>query len=435
VTSIRRRLLFWLLSALFLACALAGAVTYYRAKEEVNELADRHLREMAFSLGHQDVFLPAVSKDGPVGEEEDDLVVQVWNRTGTLAYTSRPDVAFPYDSNAGFSTISRGGERWRLFVLSEPARTIQVAQPLGVRREISAGIALRILTPSLALIPVLGILIWIAVGRGLQPLSAITEEVGRRTPSAMDPLPEENLPKEIAPLVRELNDLLERLVKAMESQRRFIADAAHELRTPLAAVDLQSQIVERSDTEEGKAEAFTRLKAGIHRASRLVQQLLTMARVEPDATILRPVWVDLEDLVCRTVAEWAPAAQGKRIDLGVTHADPAAVNADPELLRILLGNLIDNAVRYTPEGGRIDVALRKDETCVRIVVEDDGPGIPESERVLVFERFYRCPGTGIPGSGLGLPIVKTIAERLGGGVTLDAGREGRGLRATLRFGG
>lgn len=435
MTSIRRRLLLWLLSALLLSCALAGAATYYEAREEVSELSDRQLREMAFSLSHQDVFLPVASENGSMGEEEDDLVVQVWDRTGTLAYSSLPDVHLPRYSRPGFSTVSLGEARWRFFVLAEHARTIQVAQPLSVREENSAGIAFRLLAPSLALIPVMGILIWIAVGRGLLPLSAIADGVGRRTPSAMDPLPEENLPVEIAPLVRELNDLLARLSKAMEAQRRFIADAAHELRTPLAAVDLQSQIVERSDTEEEKAEAFTRLRAGIGRASRLVQQLLTMARVEPEAVSFLPVRIDLEDLVRGAVAEWFPAAQVKGIDLGLARADHASIEADAEYLRIMVGNLIDNAIRYTPEGGRVDVSLQREETVVKIVVEDDGPGIPEPERALMFERFYRRAGTRVPGSGLGLSIVKTIADRFGATVILDTGRGGRGLKATVRFGG
>lgn len=430
--SIRRRLLVWLLSALLVACALAGAMTYRQARDEVNELSDRHLRQVAFSLRHQEVSRPAVGA-GPEGEEEDDFIVQVWDRIGGLVYTSRPGDPVPYSSRKGFSTSLSGEGRFRMFVLVEPGRTIQVAQPLSARREISAGIALRILAPSLLLIPVLGILVWIAVGRGLRPLARVAAGVGERSPSAMEPLPERDLPAEIAPLVKELNDLLARLSRAMELQRGFIADAAHELRTPLAAVDLQSQIVERSATAEERTAAIARLKDGVRRASRLVQQLLTMARLDPDATPSQATRVDLADLVRCSVAEWSHAAQEKRIDLGLAQADPVWLEADAELLRILLGNLIDNAIRYTPEGGRVDVALRGDETGARIVVQDDGPGIPEAERALVFERFYRCAGTGVPGSGLGLAIVGKIVDRLGAAVVLDAGPGGRGLKATVRL--
>ncbi len=431
--SIRRRLLVWLLSVLLFACALVGAMTYFEARDEVNELSDRQLRQVALSLRHQEVFLPAASGGGLGGEEEDDLVVQVWDRAGTLVYASRPGIPLPRDIRPGLRTVSGKEGRFRLFVLTEPVRTIQVAQPLSARREISAGIAFRLLAPSLALIPVLGILIWIAVGRGLRPLAQVASAIEQRSPSAMEPLPERDLPGEIVPLVKELNDLLARLSHAMEAQRRFIADAAHELRTPLSAVDLQSQIVERSETEGEKAEAFARLKGGICRANRLVQQLLTMARLEPGAAPYRPVRIDLADLLRNMVAEWSPAAAEKGIDLGLTRADPAEIEGDEEYLRVLVGNLIDNAIRYTPEGGRVDVGMKGDETGVRIVVEDNGPGIPGPERARVFERFHRCEGTVVPGSGLGLSIVKTVAERTGGRVSLEAGRDGKGLRATVRF--
>lgn len=431
--SIRRLLLVWLLAGLLLACALAGALTYIQARDEVNELSDRQLRQVAFSLRHQGVFLPAASGGGPGGEEEDDLVVQVWNRDGALLYSSRPGIPLPRVSRPGFSTTSGKEGRFRLFVLEEPARSIQVAQPLSTRREISAGIAFRLLAPSLALIPVLGILIWVAVGRGLRPLADVAAGLARRNPSSMELFLERDLPGEIAPLVRELNALLSRLSQAMEAQRRFIADAAHELRTPLAAVDLQSQIVDRSGTEGEKAEAFARLRGGILRANRLVQQLLTMARLEPGAAPYRPIRIDLADLLRDVVAEWSLAADGKRIDLGLAQADPAEIEGDAEYLTVLVGNLIDNAIKYTQEGGRVDVSLCAEGSDVRIVVEDDGPGIPEPERARVVERFYRCAGGGATGSGLGLAIVKTIAERIGAGISLDAGRDGKGLRATVRF--
>jgi two-component system OmpR family sensor kinase len=433
VNSIRRRLLVWLLSALLLASALTGAMTYLQAKEEVSELFDRQLRQVALSLRHQEIVLPAASVNGLGGEEEDDLVVQVWNRSRVLAYTSRPEVPLPLSSQREFSTVSCGGARWRLFVLSGPERTIQVAQPLGVRKEISAGIALGLLAPALALIPVLGVLIWIAVGRGLRPLAQVAAGLGRRTPSSMEPFPERDLPGEVAPLVGELNGLLKRLSQAMEAQRRFIADAAHALRTPLAAVDLQSQVVERSCTEGEKAEAIARLRGGVLRANRLVQQLLTMARLEPGAAPYQPTRVDLAELLREVVAEWSPVAGEKGIDLGLAHADPAEIEGDAEYLKVMVGNLIDNAVKHTPEGGRVDVCLFADKTDVRIVVEDDGPGIPEPERERVFERFHRGAGTGPAGSGLGLAIVKTIAERTGGRVWLDAGRSGKGLKVNVRF--
>lgn len=434
MNSIRRRLLVWLLSALILACALAGSVTYLRARDEVNELFDRQLRQVALSLRHGKVFLSPARTEGWLGgEAEDDLVVQVWTPARELAFTSRPDVPVPLASDRGFSTIGRGETRSRAFLLPERGRTIQVAQPLSARREISAGIALRLLAPSLVLIPILGVLMWMAVGRGLRPLNEVAKGLGRRTPSSMEPLSVQDLPTEIAPVVKALNHLFERLSRAMEAQRQFIADAAHELRTPLAAVDLQAQIVERSGTEREKTEALARLKGGILRANRLVQQLLTMARLDPGAAPYRPQRIDLTDLLRDIVAEWSPSAEEKRIDLGLAHADAAEVHEDADYLRVLVGNLIDNAVKYTPEGGRVDVGVYADGGDLRIVVEDDGPGIPEPDRAHVFERFHRSSEAAVPGSGLGLSIVKTIADRIGAAVSLVPGKEGKGVRATVSF--
>jgi two-component system, OmpR family, sensor kinase len=432
--SIRRRLLVWLLSALFLACALAGAITYTQARDEVNELFDRQLRQVALSLRHEKVFLSAEMVDSGAGaESEDDLIVQVWTPAGKLAFSSRPEIPVPLVSNDGFNTVSRGEAQYRTFVLTEHGRTIQVAQPLSARREISATLALRLLSPSLVLIPILGILIWMAVGRGLQPLKQVAEGLGRRSPASMEPLPVRALPVEIAPLVEELNALLRRLSKAMEAQRQFIADAAHELRTPLAAVDLQSQIVERSDTDLEKTEAMARLRGGILRANRLVQQLLTMARLEPGAAPFRPTRIDLPALVREIVAEWSPLAERNGIDLGIVRADAAELESDAEYIRVLAGNLIDNAVKYTPKGGRVDVALCADGTDIRLIVEDDGPGIPAQDRARVFERFHRNPEAGAPGSGLGLSIVKTIADRIGATVSILSGEKGTGVRAVVRF--
>jgi two-component system, OmpR family, sensor kinase len=433
--SIRRRLLVWLLSALFLACTLAGAITYIQARDEVDELFDRQLREVALSLRHEQVFLPAeIADGGPPAESEDDLVVQVWTPAGRLVFSSSPDIPVPLVFNDGFNTVPRGEAQYRTFVLTEHSRIIQVAQPLSTRREISATMALRLLAPSFVLIPLLGILIWMAVGKGLRPLDQIAEGLGRRNPNSMEPLSIGELPVEIAPLVKELNSLLRRLSEAIEAQRQFIADAAHELRTPLAAVDLQSQIVERSETDQEKKEAIAKLRGGILRANRLVEQLLTMARLEPGAARYRPTRLNLAVLVREIVAEWSPLAEKKGIDLGLVRADAAEVEGDAEYLRVLAGNLIDNAVKYTPEGGRVDVALWADGTDTWFVVEDDGPGIPEQDRARVFDRFHRSAEAGAPGSGLGLSIVKTIADRIGAAVSILPGEKGKGVRAVVRLG-
>lgn len=432
--SIRRRLLLWLLSALGLIGLLASAVTYLQVREDVNGLFDYQLRQIAYSLRYQPVAAPRPEQDESEGEEDlSDFVTQVWSRDGTLIYTSRPDLALPRFSDHGLATRSWRGERWRVFQVSGPGRVVQVAQPMNTRREMAASLALRVLGPVLALIPLLGAVIWISVGRGLRPLREISAELGARTPSAMTPLPQSRLPLEVAPLVAALNDLLERLSRAMQVQRRFVADAAHELRTPLTAVQLQLQLVERAATPAERAAGLARLASGVHRAVHLVQQLLALARVEPDAAQRALAPVALDDLARAAAADHAALAMDKGVDLGVARAEPVTVSGDAESLRVMLGNLLDNAIRYTPPGGRVDLSVYARDGEAVLQVEDTGPGIPREERERVFDRFYRRSGQDAQGSGLGLAIVKSILERHGGRISLDAGRDGRGLQITVTF--
>jgi two-component system OmpR family sensor kinase len=262
-----------------------------------------------------------------------------------------------------------------------------------------------------------------------------------RRVDALDPLPDERLPDEVRPLVGALNDLLTRLAAALEHERAFMADAAHELRTPLTALHLQMEMLVRAGSEAERAAAMQTLSAGVQRTIRLVEQLLALARQQPRAEPAR-VRAALDDLAREVVAELVPLADAKSIDLGISSSQPAFVHGDPDALRTLLRNLVDNAVRYTPSGGRVDVSVEHSEqpdqagTSERRAefrVVDNGPGIPPQERTRVFDRFYRRPGTSPPGSGLGMAIVKAIADTLGAVVTLDSGPDGRGLAVSVSF--
>jgi len=239
----------------------------------------------------------------------------------------------------------------------------------------------------------------------------------------------------VQPLVSALNDLLARLRAALERERAFMADAAHELRTPLTALHLQMGMLARASGDLERAAAMQTLSAGVQRAIRLVEQMLALARQEPRAEAQR-VTVRLDDVAREIVAELVPLADAGRIDLGVSVAQPASVYADPDALRTLLRNLVDNAVRYTPAGGRVDVSVEELAGATRgarLTVSDDGPGIPAAERVRVFDRFYRRAGTSPPGSGLGLSIVSTIAQGHGASITLADGSSGKGLCVTVTF--
>ncbi|MDQ2962733.1 MAG: ATP-binding protein [Pseudomonadota bacterium] len=441
--SIRRELLVWLLAGLLAAVAVAAIGTYLRAREEANELFDHQLREMVASLtGAPFVAAPAGLGDGDAADNA--LVVQIWDRNGVQLYLSQPQRTLPQHAQLGFTNLRTESGEWRVFSALTGSQVIQVAQPMRERRELAASMALRTIVPLLAVLPLLGLLIWFIIARGLKPLERVAAAVGRRSPTQLEPLAERDLPREVQPLVRALNGLLERLGEALAAQRTFIADAAHELRTPLTAVHLQAQLAERATTDAERRKALADLKSGLERATRLSEQLLTLARTEPSVSAAeRPAAsVDLSELAAEAIAELAPLAADKAIDLGLSGAGSAAVRGDREALRNLLSNLVDNALRYTPSKGRVDVAIEPKGDRVALVVRDNGPGIAPAEQARVFDRFYRgqpaavagdAQRTSVRGSGLGLAIVKRIAQWHGAEIALGEGLDGKGLGVTVYF--
>ena len=432
MNSIRRQLLLWLLSGLALAVLAAGARIYTQTLAEANDLFDYHLRQMAASLPN-DSFNPLPPSSAHTLETEDGLVVQIWDRNGLELYFSRPASKLPQRAELGFSTLETTHGNWRVYSAIEQNTVVQVAQPMSVRQDLAAGMALRALIPLLALLPVLGVLIWLTIGRGLQPLARMTEALGRRTPDSLEALPKEGVPLEIQPLVHALNELLERLARALESQKAFVADAAHELRTPLTAVQLQIQLAQRAATAEEREAAFAQLKRGQSRAAHLVQQLLTLARQEPGVSPQPHSAVELSAILRTVIAEHAPLAADRNIDLGLSHETVANIPGDADALRVMLGNLLDNAIRYTPPGGTVDVALRLCEGSATIEISDTGPGIPPEDRARVFDRFYRREATRASGSGLGLAIVKNIADRHRATILLEDRTPDPGLRVSVSF--
>jgi two-component system OmpR family sensor kinase len=428
--SIRRQLLFWLLGLLIAAGLLGAAGIYFKVRDEANDLFDYDLQQMALSLRDQ------VLEQGVATIPSDpqyDVVIQIWDQAGVRVYLSHPHSVLPNRAQLGFNTVNTSEGAWRVFSVQLHDRIIQVAQPMRVREHLAAQQAFRTLLPFTLLIPVLGVLIWAIVGRGLQPLDAVARAVGERSATALAPLADTGLPTEVQPLVRALNDLLGRLGHSIDAQRAFIADAAHELRTPLTAVQLQVQLAERAKTEEERSLAFAELKDGLKRAIHMVRQLLTLARQEPDVTGRPFAPVDLADVARQVLGEQAPMAEAKQIDLGARHLEPVTVLGDAEALRVMLSNLIDNAIRYIPSGGRIDVAVTREDGSPVVSVTDNGPGIPREERERVLDRFYRRESTEIAGSGLGLAIVKNVAIRHRATLSLSDGDDGVGLRVTVRF--
>lgn len=431
--SIRKNLLIWLLTGLFVAGLGAGIATYFKTQEEVGEMLDYELRQIAYSMQHSSSFKPGQLENiGDASSDDNDFVVQVWNTNGEPLYSSQPSIKLPKATTQGFSNISDADGSWRAFVVLSDERFIQASLPDDARWETAAGMALRILIPLAVLVPSLALLVWIAVRKSLAPMERVTAEVERRDAFAMEPLEVNTVPEEIRPLLMALNRLLYRLDGSMESQRRFVADAAHELRTPLTALSLQAQLVEQAPDFRERNEAIKNLRLGIARASHLVSQLLTLARQEPDAQ--RPFeHLDLAVLVRQVVGELAPLADLKMIDLGIDANQSALVSGDKEALKILVGNLVDNAIRYTPEGGKIDVTLSNDGSDLVLMVKDTGAGIPIEDRERVFERFYRAEGNEVSGSGLGLAIVRQIALRHNAVVEVANSEDGIGATFLVKF--
>lgn len=431
MTSIRRQLLIWQIGALLLTGLVVSLITYVLAWDGFNRIRDYNLEQIAYSVLRHGV----VNEDG--GEGDDDprdrgrFFSQIWNARGGLDYVSKPGVDLPPQPD-GLHIVYLGDDEWHVYTLRSGGLTIQVAHAATERRAMFAGIAPWLLIPLAVLVAMLGSLIRAAVGRALAPLNQIRDEIVRRDIVSLHALDIHRLPDEIAPLVEALNALLARLDGEIASQRRFVADAAHALRTPLTAIRLQSQLARQTRrTADGDA-ALTSLHEGIERASHLVEQLLGMARLEAGLRGSGSEPVRLDELAKRVVGEFSSQAEARDIDLGVTDCQAANVLGQSDGLGVMLGNLVDNALRYTPRGGRVDVAVRVDAAGAVVSVTDTGPGIPAAERGRVFDRFYRLASADIPGSGLGLAIVREVAESLGGEVRLDEAENG-GLVASVRL--
>jgi two-component system OmpR family sensor kinase/two-component system sensor histidine kinase QseC len=409
---------------------LMGGLTYRNVLAEAEALSDYQLRQMALSLRDQGELAPAQAS--AMADEQLEFVIQIWTVDGRSIYASRPHSALPSRALLGFADIAVAGQTWRTFSVATPGRVIQVAQPRQVRRELAARAAWRGVLPMLLAAPVMLLLAGWLVARALQPLRRVADEVRRRDEQSLAPLPSAGLPDEVAPLVNALNTLLARLQQALGTQRAFVADAAHELRSPLTALRLQLQLQGRARDDTTRTEATQGLAASIDRASRLVEQLLALARNEPGAaaTVLAPL--DLGALVLESLADVQALAAQRGSTLELLPGAPVTVQGDRAALTLLVRNLADNALRYSPPGAKVELRVGHESGRALLQVDDAGPGIPLEDRERVFDRFYRRASGDEAGSGLGLAIVRNIAERHGADIALADSPLG-GLRVTVRF--
>lgn len=439
MNSLRARLLL-LLSAAVTVAALVQAVAVFRnAMNEADAVFDYHLQQLALALANGDMGLPGFGPDVAPGNDID-YVVQVWAPDGRRIYVSRPRSDLPSQAVLGYTNVQVGGEQWRVYSMQAGGRTIQVGQSTATRQALALGFALRSIWPMAVIAPLLLLAVAWVVRRSLQPLSDLSRELENRAATSFDPLDPHPVVSEMQPVVRAMNGLFARTRAAFDAQRMFVADAAHELRSPLAALKVQVQMLRRAHDDTQRNVALARLESGIDRASHLVEQLLQLARSESGAEeALQPV--SLLDTARLALSDTAELAQIRGVDAGLEDAEDCTVLAPPGGLRILARNLVDNALRYTPSGGRVDVRVRCEmrpgadgapRRAALLEVDDSGPGIPPEERERVFDRFYRREDAPAGGSGLGLAIVRSVAERCGATVTLDTAPLG-GLRVQVAF--
>jgi two-component system OmpR family sensor kinase/two-component system sensor histidine kinase QseC len=427
VNSVRRRLLFALLALVVAVDGLAGLLSYQRALQSTGSLFDYQLRQMALSLREQGPAVDELRIGAP--DPDFDFMVEIWSQNGAPIYRSR-DEPLAGSAPLGFNDLSIDNQSWRAFALQTGQRVILVAQPWAARKAMAGRAALGTIAPLLLLTPLLGLATWWIVVRALRPIKDVAAEVQARDAGSLAPLAARDLPQEIAPLVGALNHLLERLSGAFKAQRAFIADAAHELRSPLTALRVQLQLLGRAGDEAGRSQAVERLGAAIERANLLVQQLLTLARNEPGMAAAAFVPLKLEPLVREAAADCAGLALARNTELSLDAEGGDEIEGDADSLRTLARNLIENAVRYTPAGGRVRVRIRGAGGRLKLEVADSGPGIHADERARVFDRFYRGEVQGESGSGLGLAIVKAVAERHGARLDLGEADLG-GLQVTV----
>ena len=443
--SLRWRLLTLVSIAAVVILGLSASLSYRRAKHEVQELMDGQMSRAAALVlvqaqqGHEHLAeLPAnLARVRGLDNDDSDLTFefQIGRPDGGVLVRSSGAPAVAINGALGFATIEYQGQPWRSLILETDDRTIriQVSQSITKRNKEALEIATKTVQPLGVIFPLLLLAIYFSVRRGLKPLDDLTAEVLSRSPENLSPLAGRTAPREAQPLVAAINRLLYRLNGSLENERRFTADAAHELRTPLAAARVQTQVAMLSTDMDKRNHALAQTLAGLDRATRLVEQMLRLARLDPLAALPDPTALDLSQLTRDVVASVRDTTKKCAIEVDIDD-EKVVVEGVPDLLQVALRNLVDNAVRYSPEGSRITVTLQHENGQPVLSVADNGPGVSETELPRLVERFYRSPEVVAEGSGLGLTIVGRIAE-LHGAVLELANREGGGFEARLRWRG
>ncbi len=428
--SIQSRLLRWQITALMVTALIASAVTYWVAWRGFNRTRDHGLEQIALSVARHGT-VDAQRRDKVPGTDRGEFVSQIWLLDGQLSYSSLSDIGPPLQP-PGLHVVSWRGEDWRVLTLEEQQEYVQVAMAMVARKDDFSELVPSFFLPA-GIVLVFALFLRTAVINALIPLNGMRAEIASREASNLMPLETDDLPSEVAPVGQAFNGLMRKVERTLTGQRQFIADAAHELNTPLAAIKLHAQLARRARDEADRQEALVQLELGIDRVSHLARQLLQLARLEPDMARPDMAAVPLASVAGRCVAQFSAQADQQGVDLGLQTDAKFSVQADAHGLQVLIENLIDNALRYAPRGSRVDVLIRRDEKGTpELCIIDEGPGISPADRPRVLQRFARLEPEDPNGSGLGLAIVASIVEQMGGALSLED-TPGGGLTVRIRF--
>lgn len=432
INSLRNRLIIVLCAMVTVVSVIQGVSTFKLSRDGTSALLDLRLEQVAGRV--RGVYVDAIPSIPLRGSQPSrDVVITVWKQGLDAPYRSTdPALKFPRDAPKGFISTEVSGEQWRIYTLREASLVIQVAQRSRVRHELAEESALNTLWPIVTLVPLVCLAVIFVVTRSFIQLNRLGAEVRAIDTGNLQPLPSDGVPVEVLPFIESINRMIGRLAHSLEAERKFISDAAHELRTPLTALQLQANNLQ-FDMAPGHQERFRELRQGIARSSNLITQLLRLARADASLDENALTRVDISEAIVAAVAEILPIAAAHNIDIGAKEMANAYVCAVEPDVGVALRNLVGNAIRYTPDGGKIDLSMSVRDSFVNVDVIDTGPGIAEDLLPRVFDRFFRA-NLDIEGSGLGLSIVAAIAHKYGGATMLRNRSDGQtGIIASISF--
>ncbi|NDP65000.1 ATP-binding protein [Polaromonas sp.] len=432
--SIQLKLSLALSMAIVLVALLAGIFSFVTAFDEAHELQDDTLEQVAMLFDRQ-ALAPLSSGSAQDSSEEHRVIVQHLAGSNQTSGTPAAGVLLPATLSDGLHTLEVNGQMLRVLVKTTARKErIAVAQDTDTRDEIARDSALRTLLPLLVLVPVLLLVVADLVRKMFRPIAALSMEIDQRAEQELHPVQEANLPVEVRPFIVAMNRLLARVGQSMDVQRRFVADAAHELRSPLTAMSLQAERLAGSEMSAPARERLAALRQGIERGRNLLDQLLTLAKAQATPGLTKSP-VSVRDIYRRVLEDLMPLAEARRIDIGIEGEQDAQVLVSELDMIAMVKNLVDNAIRYTPQGGRVDLSVATVQGRAVLNIQDNGPGISLAERERVFDAFYRTLGSDQVGSGLGLSIVKAISDRIDAEIVLGFSDEvkGSGLRVSILF--